>query len=103
MVKEIKDNFKEEVLEKKGLVVVDFWASWCGPCKMLSPIIDELAEEVDGVSFTKVDVDDNGSIAMDYQVTSIPTVMIFKDGELVERFAGFRPKAEIVEIIGKHN
>ncbi|WP_297439315.1 thioredoxin [uncultured Clostridium sp.] len=103
MVKEIKGNFKEEVLEKKGLVLVDFWANWCGPCKMLTPIIHELAEEVEGISFTKVDVDDNGSIAMDYQVQSIPTVMIFKDGELVERFAGFRPKAEILDILSKYN
>ena len=77
MVKRITDNFNEEVLEKDGVVLVDFWAEWCGPCKMLGPVIDELAEEIEGVSFTKLNVDENGKIAMDYQVQSIPTVMIF--------------------------
>ncbi|MGL4656748.1 MAG: thioredoxin [Sarcina sp.] len=103
MVINITDNFNEEVLEKKGVVLVDFWAEWCGPCKMLGPVIEELSEEVDSVSFTKLNVDENGKIAMDYQVQSIPTVMIFKDGELQERLVGFRPKADFLEVLGKYN
>lgn len=102
MVISIKDNFNEEVLEKKGLVLVDFWADWCGPCKMLGPVIEELSEEVEGISVAKLNVDDNGKIAMDYQVQSIPTVMIFKDGELQERLVGFRPKADLLEVIKKY-
>ena len=103
MVKRITDNFNEEVLEKDGVVLVDFWAEWCGPCKMLGPVIDELAEEIEGVSFTKLNVDENGKIAMDYQVQSIPTVMIFKDGELQEKLVGFKPKAELIEVLAKYN
>lgn len=102
MVVRITDNFNEEVLEKKGLVLVDFWADWCGPCKMLSPVIEELAKEVKDVSVAKLNVDDNGKIAMDYQVQSIPTVMVFKDGELQERLVGFRPKADLLEVIKKY-
>ena len=81
---------------------MDFWADWCGPCKMLGPVIEELSEEVEGISVAKLNVDDNGKIAMDYQVQSIPTVMIFKDGELQERLVGFRPKADLLEVIKKY-
>lgn len=102
MVIRITDNFNEEVLEKKGIVLVDFWAEWCGPCKMLGPVIEELSEEVEGVSFAKLNVDENGKVAMDYQVQSIPTVMIFKDGELQETLVGFRPKADFIEALGKY-
>lgn len=102
MVVRITDNFNEEVLEKEGLVLVDFWAEWCGPCRMLGPVIEEVAKEVDGVSVAKLNVDDNGSIAMDYQVQSIPTVMLFKNGELQERLVGFRPKADLLEVIKKY-
>ncbi|MGL5574535.1 MAG: thioredoxin [Sarcina sp.] len=102
MVTNLTNNFNEEVLEKKGIVLVDFWAEWCGPCKMLGPVIEELSEEIEGVSFTKLNVDENGKIAMDYQVQSIPTVMIFKDGELQEKLVGFRPKADFVETLKKY-
>ena len=102
MVVRITDNFNEEVLEKEGLVLVDFWAEWCGPCRMLGPVIEEVAKEVDGVSVAKLNVDDNGSIAMDYQVQSIPTVMLFKNGELQERLVGFRPKDDLLEVIKKY-
>lgn len=102
MIKNINNDFNEEVLEKEGVVLVDFFANWCGPCKMLTPVIHELAQETNGVNFVKVDVDENGKVAMDYEVQSIPTVMIFKNGELQERFAGFRPKAEISQILNKY-
>lgn len=102
MIEHINNDFNEKVLDKEGVVLVDFFANWCGPCKMLTPVIEELSKENNGVGFVKVDVDENGKVAMDYQVQSIPTVMIFKDGELQERFAGFRPKAEISQILGKY-
>lgn len=83
-----KDTFKQEVLEKKGLVLVDFHAEWCGPCKMTDPIIEELSKEMKDVSFAKVDVDQENEIAQEYNVSSIPSFYIFKDGKLVSQFVG---------------
>jgi thioredoxin 1 len=83
-----KDTFKQEVLDKKGLVLVDFHAEWCGPCKMTDPIIEELSKEMSDVSFAKVDVDQEGEIAQEYNVTSIPSFFIFKDGQVVSQFVG---------------
>ncbi|MGL4990579.1 MAG: thioredoxin [Sarcina sp.] len=102
MIQHINNDFNEKVLEKEGLVLVDFYADWCGPCKMLTPVMEELAQEVKAVSFIKLDVDQEGKVAMDYQVQSIPTIIIFKNGEIVERFAGFRPKAEIANVLNKY-
>lgn len=90
------DSFKNEVLEGEGLVVVDFWASWCGPCKMLGPILDELSDEVTA-KITKVNVDDYPNIAADYGIRSIPTMIIFKDGEKVEQLIGLMQKGAIKE------
>ena len=90
------DSFKSEVLEEKGLVLVDFWASWCGPCKMLGPILDELSDEVT-TKITKVNVDDYPNIAADYGIRSIPTMIIFKDGEKVEQLIGLMQKGAIKE------
>lgn len=90
------DSFKSEVLEGKGLVLVDFWASWCGPCKMLGPILDELSDEVT-TKITKVNVDDYPNIAADYGIRSIPTMIIFKDGEKVEQLIGLMQKGAIKE------
>lgn len=90
------DTFKSEVLEEKGLVLVDFWASWCGPCKMLGPILDELSDEVT-TKITKVNVDDYPNIAADYGIRSIPTMIIFKDGEKVEQLIGLMQKGAIKE------
>lgn len=82
-------DFKKDVLEKKGLVVVDFWAEWCGPCKMVSPTIEELAKAYEGkVTVGKLNVDENPQIAGQYSVMSIPTVMIFKDGKPVKSIVG---------------
>lgn len=104
MVKEIQDkNFQQEVISHDGTVVVDFWAPWCGPCKMLSPVIDEIAEELSGkVKFTKVNVDNNPVVSSSFRIASIPTVMIFKDGKVVDTMVGFRPKESIKMMIQKH-
>ena len=96
-----KDNFQTEVLDAKGTVLVDFWASWCGPCMMLSPVIAELAEELEGkVKVGKVNVDEQNELAMEYRVASIPTLLLFKDGKLDTTSVGFMPKAAIVEELG---
>ena len=86
-------TFKEEVLDAEGLVIVDFWAEWCMPCRILGPIIEELAEEYKGkVKVAKHNVDENPQVAGQYQITGIPTVLFFKDGELIDRYVGVQPK-----------
>ncbi|MBP5274455.1 MAG: thioredoxin [Abditibacteriota bacterium] len=93
-VKEISSaDFEQEVMKSPVPVAVDFWATWCGPCKMLAPVIDELAEEYAGkIKFVKIDIDDNGDSATRFQVMSIPTVIVFKDGEIAARTVGLQPK-----------
>jgi thioredoxin 1 len=89
-------KFDEVVLKAKTPVLVDFWAPWCGPCRMVAPIVDELANEYDGkVSFVKVNVDDNPKTASQYNVMSIPTLIIFKNGQRASTIIGFCPKAEL--------
>ena len=96
-----KENFNEEVLNSDIPVLVDFWATWCGPCMMLSPVIAELAEELEGkVKVGKVNVDEQGELAMQYRVASIPTLLLFKDGQLAKTSVGFMPKSEIVATLG---
>lgn len=85
-------DFEEEVLKENGVVVVDFWATWCGPCKMIAPIVEELDEEMSNVKFVKVDVDKNPQIANQYKIVSIPTLKIFKDGKLINTLIGFKTK-----------
>ena len=90
------DTFEEEVLESDLPVLVDFWAEWCGPCRMVSPIVEELAEEYDGkAKFGKVDVDENADISMEYNIRSIPSLLIFKDGEVVDQVVGAVPKSQL--------
>lgn len=87
-----KDNFETEVLASEKPVVVDFWASWCGPCMMLKPIFEELSGEMPSVKFCKVNVDDERELAIEYGVQSIPTLLVFKGGELAATLVGYRDK-----------
>lgn len=93
-----EENFKEEVLESEKPVLIDFFATWCGPCKMMSPIIDEIAKEIgNDVKVGKVDVDENQELAIRYDVMSIPTIIIFKNGKVEKTFVGLRDKQEILK------
>jgi len=96
-----KDSFKTDVLDQKGVVFVDFFAEWCGPCKMTGPIIDQLAEEIKNVKFVKVNVDENPELTSQYQVFSIPTFVIFKDGKIVSQFVGVHGKDGFLQEINK--
>jgi len=97
-----KENFNAEVLSFKGSVMVDFWAEWCGPCKGLAPIIDEIALELPiGMKVCKINVDENQELAQEFRVMSIPTVIFFKDGEPVKRFVGVRDKKDYLDTMEK--
>ena len=96
MVKQIDSKEFKEVI-KEGKVVVDLFATWCGPCKMLSPILDEISEEITTTKFYKIDVDDNEDVAREYNVMSIPTVLIFENGNLINTVVGLRGKEYLVD------
>jgi thioredoxin 1 len=94
------DTFKNEVMDAKGLVLVDFWAPWCGPCKMMEPIIEELGSSYRGrVKVGKLNVDENNRTAGDYGIMSIPTLILFQDGKEINRLVGFIPKAKIAKAL----
>lgn len=94
------EDFQTEVLDYKGTVLIDFWAAWCGPCKMLSPIIDQVAEERQDIKVLKVNVDEQQELAMKHKVMSIPTLVVYKDGEEVKRSMGAIPKSAVLELLG---
>ena len=93
------DNFKKQVLESKIPVLVDFWEDWCGPCKMVAPIIEEIAKELKDAKVGKVNVDEQSELAAEYRIMSIPTLMVFKDGAVVKKAVGAVSKAEILNLL----
>jgi len=96
------DSFEQEVLKSDTPVVVDFWAAWCGPCKMIAPILEEIAQDYEGkLKVAKMDVDANTKVASQYKIMSIPSLLFFKDGELVEQIVGALPKAQLVSKVDK--
>ncbi len=100
----VTDNdFQKEVLENKGLVLIDFWAPWCGPCKMIAPTLEEIAEEKkDVLKVMKLNVDEESATAQKYQIMGIPSLLLFKDGEVIETMVGLQAKESLLETIEKH-
>jgi thioredoxin 1 len=104
MIKEINDSsFNSEVMNSEKPVVVDFWATWCGPCRMLAPVMEEVDGELGGsIKFVKVNVDENPEVSQKFRIASIPTVMVFKDGNVVNQMVGFRPKQDVLKLVQQY-
>ncbi len=94
-----KENFETEVLKSEKTVLLDFWASWCGPCKMVSPIVDEIAEEIEDITVGKINVDEQPELAATFKIQSIPTLVVFKNGKIVNQAVGYRPKNDIIQLL----
>lgn len=94
------DNFEEEVLKSDKTVLVDFWADWCGPCKMLAPIVDQIAQEHTETKVGKINIDEEASLAIDYKVMSIPTLVVFKNGQIANQAVGVQSKSDIEAMLG---
>lgn len=94
-----KENFNKEVMETEKVVLLDFWATWCGPCQMIAPILNEVAEECPDITVGKIDVDEEQELAMSFGITSIPTLIVIKNGKAVDKAVGMRAKNQILEMI----
>ena len=98
-IKITKENFDTEVLQAKLPVLLDFWATWCGPCRMIAPVVAEIAEENEGVIVGKINVDEEGALAARFGITSIPTLVVMDKGEVKAQAVGYRPKADILKLL----
>jgi thioredoxin 1 len=96
-----QDNFQAAVLENKNTVLLDFWASWCGPCKMLAPIVEEIAEEYSDVTLGKINVDEQMELAIQFGIVSIPTLIVYRDGKEVAKSIGYCSKADVLKLLCK--
>lgn len=103
MLRHINENdFEKEVIQNKGVVLVDFFATWCPPCKMLSPVLEEISESRSPYSIVKVNIDENLNISSEFNIEVVPTMLVFKDGKVVDKAVGYMPKEEIVTMLNKH-
>lgn len=104
VLKITSENYEEEVLNSKEKVLIDFYADWCGPCKMMAPVVEEVAEELEGkIKVGKVNVDENQDLAMEYGVMSIPTLVVIENGKAVKTLVGFRSKQELKNLLVDHS